>query len=483
MKVIGYGWGRRETRRNSWELVGTHPNTDKIQKIRVHPRSSASQKSAVIFGAGSVGRGFLGQLFTESGYEVVFVDVDGALVEALNRRGSYTLRLSGVGTVEELTVGPVRAVNRLDAERVAAEVARASLLATAAGARALPDVARSIAAGLDERWAVGGWQAGKPAPLLAAHPLVEGRGRQAGKPAPLNVIICENLRDAPALLRGYVRDALPDALKPYVQARVGSVPLLPRSPAPLPHVQARVGFVPAVVARMSPVPTREQRAADPTLIVAEPYKVLPVDRAAFVGEIPRVVGMEPVAPFAAYVERKLYVHNAAHAMLGYLGYRRGLAYGYEALDDPWVRPLLDQALDEAGRALVAEHGFEPQALQAHVQDILARLANRALADPVGRLARDPLRKLAPDDRLVGAARLAEKHAIRPEALAWGIAAALAYDDPADPDAVELQAHLAQEGLAETLRTVCSIQPGEPLADLVSKIYWTQMNADFRRLKR
>jgi len=381
--------------------------------------------TAVIFGAGSVGRGFLGQLFSESGYEVVFVDVDEPLVEALARRGSYTLRLSGIEKVEDLTIGPVRAVNGLHTGQVAAEVAKASLMATAVGARALAVIAKSIAAGLAQRW-------------------------EAGQTTPLNVIVCENLHDAPDLLRGYVRETLPDALKPCLRGRVG--------------------FVPAVIARMSPVPTSEQRSANPTLIVAEPYKVLPVDREAFVGDIPQVVGMETVTPFTAYVERKLYIHNAAHAMLGYLGYCRGYAYGYEALDDPWVRPLLDQALDEAGRALVAEHGFDPQALQEHVQDILARFANRALADPIGRLARDPLRKLAPGDRLVGAARLAERHAIRPEGLAWGIAAALAYDNPDDTHAMELQTRLAQEGLGGILGYVCDIREDEPLADLVCRRY-------------
>jgi mannitol-1-phosphate 5-dehydrogenase len=383
------------------------------------------RSTAVIFGAGSVGRGFLGQLFNESEYEVVFVDVDEPLVEVLARRGSYTLCLAGIEKVEDLTISPVRAVNGLHTGQVATEVARASLMATAVGARALAAIAKSIAAGLAQRW-------------------------EAGQTTPLNVIVCENLHDAPALLRGYVREALPDALKPYVRERVG--------------------FVPAVIARMSPVPTSEQRAADPALIVAEPYKVLPVDREAFVGDIPQVIGMEPVVPFTAYVERKLYLHNAAHAMLGYLGYCRGYVYGYEALDDPWVRPLLDQALDEAGRALVAEHGLDPQALQEHVQDLLARFANRALGDPIGRLARDPLRKLAPGDRLVGAARLAERHGIRPEGLAWGIAAALAYDNPDDTHAVELQTRLALEGLGGILPYVCDIQEDEPLADLVRSRY-------------
>jgi len=394
-----------------------------LLKTKMMP--TPQRPTAVIFGAGSVGRGFLGQLFSESGYDVVFVDVDAPLVEALNRRGSYTLRLASMEKTEDLTIGPVRALHGADTGQVARAVAQASLMATAVGARALPAIAQPIAAGLAQRW-------------------------EAGESAPLNIIVCENLHDAPELLRGYVEGALPEGLRPLVRERVG--------------------FVPAVIARMSPVPTPEQRAADPCLIVAEPYKVLPVDRLAFVGPIPNIVGMEAVTPFIAYTERKLYIHNAGHAILAYLGYRRGCAYGYEALTDPCVRPLLDQALDEAGRALIAEHGFAPEALREHVQDLLHRFANQALADPISRLARDPLRKLAPGDRLVGAARLAEKHGIVPEGLAWGIAAGLAYDDPHDEHAVALQARLAQEGLEQTLQAVCGIRPSESLSLLVRSRY-------------
>ena len=382
---------------------------------------------SVVFGAGSVGRGFLGQLFSESGYEVLFVDVDEPLVEALARRRSYTLRLAGIEEVVELTIGPVRAVDGRRSGHVAADVAMAALVATAVGARTLPVIARSIAAGLARRWAMS----------------EAASGRTEVKP--LNVIVCENLRDAPDLLRGYVRDALPDGMRPHL---------------------AQVGFVPAVIARMSPLPTPEQRASDPSLIIAEPYKVLPVDREAFVGGIPDIVGMVPVVPFVAYVERKLYIHNAAHAMLGYLGYYRRHAYGYEALADTWVRPLLDQALGEASRALIAEHGFEVVALREHVEDLLARFANRSLGDPISRLARDPLRKLAPNDRLAGAARLAQRHGVRPEGLAWGIAAAVAYDNPDDAHAVELQARLARDGLSQVLQAVCGIGVDEPLAALV-----------------
>ncbi len=383
------------------------------------------QPSAVIFGAGSVGRGFLGQLFSESGYHVVFVDVDLVLVEALNRRGSYTLRLAGVSGVEDVTIGPVRAVDARQVEQVAKEVAGAVIMATAVGARALSAIATPIAAGLAQRWS-------------------------GGESTPQNIILAENLHDAPDVLRHHVAEGLPEAFRPLLGERVG--------------------FVASVIARMSPVPTPEQRAQDPTLIVAEPYKVLPVDRDAFVGPLPQIVGMYAVSPFVAYTDRKLYIHNAGHAMLGYLGYRRGYTYGYEALRNPRINALLNQALTESSCALQAEHHLDAVALAENVQYLLDRFANRALGDPISRLARDPLRKLAPGDRLVGAARLAEKHGITPLGLSWGIAAGLAYDDPDDPHAVELQTIVRDAGFDGALEKICGIHRDEPLAQLVRERY-------------
>lgn len=394
-----------------------------------------NRETAVIFGAGSVGRGFLGQLFSESGYDVVFVDVDDPLLAALQARGAYTLHLAGVVTEETLTIEPVRAVDGRDAGAVAAEVAGAALMATAVGARALPAIAKPIARGLALRW-------------------------EGGDTSPLNVVICENLHDAPELLAGYLTTALPEAHRS--------------------HLGDRVGLVPAVIARMSPAPTAEQRAADPALIVAEPYKVLPVDREAFAGAIPDVVGMEAVAPFEAYTARKLYLHNAAHAILGYLGYRRGHVYGYEALEDGWVRARMAQGLRAAAAALIAAYDFEPVALREHVDYLLVRFANRALGDPVARLARDPLRKLAPHDRLVGAARLAEAQGIDPEGLAWGIAGALAYDNPDDDHAVELRRRVAEQGAAQVLAGVCGIDPGEHLGQQVLARYGDLTREDVKR---
>jgi len=382
-------------------------------------------EKAFVYGAGSVGRGFLGQLFSESGYQVTFVDVIGPLIEALRRRGAYTIRLVDGDNVEEVTVGPVTGLLAEEQDAVAEAVAQASLGATAVGARVLPRIAPAVAEGIRLRLE-----------------------RQVGEP--LNIIVCENLKDAASIFRGMVCEHL--------------------SPETVEYLDEHVGFVETVIGRMVPELPRELAEREPSLIVAEPYKELPVDRAAFVGAIPEVVGMQAVSDFAVYTARKLYLHNAGHAILGYLGYKKGLTLGYEALEDADIRPILDGALDESVRGIAAHYGTEESWLREHVADLLRRFANRALADPVKRLARDPLRKLAPEDRLVGAARVARYGGIVPVNLAWGIAGALAYDEPTDSMAVRLQEQIAAQGVARVLGSVCEIAPSEGLGVAVLTRY-------------
>jgi mannitol-1-phosphate 5-dehydrogenase len=379
------------------------------------------QKSAVVFGAGNVGRGFLGQLLSESGYAVVFVDIDEPLISALNVRHAYTIRLVDTDHAEEVAISPVRALHAKDVGTVAQALTEADVAATAVGVRALPHVAPLVAAGIARR-------------------------AESSAQDPLNIIICENLKDAAATFRRLVSEHLDADLDAYLEACVG--------------------FVDTVIGRMVPPPTPEMRAQDPSLILVEPYKELPVDRCGFVGPIPEIVGLEPCENFAAYTACKLYIHNCGHAMLGYLGHLRGYTFGYQALEDAAIRALFERALSESKDGIVAAHSVDPAWLEAHIADLGRRFANRALGDTTFRLARDPLRKLSPEDRLVGAARLAEKAGTKPEALSWGIAAGYRFDAADDPQAVSLQQRTAEEGFDTVLADVSGIEAGEPLAALV-----------------
>lgn len=378
-------------------------------------------KNAIIFGAGAIGRGFIGQLFSESGYAVTFVDVDQVLLDALNRRGAYTIRLATNERSDEVRVGPVRALHATDREAVAEAAARAEIGATAVGAAALKHIAPRIAEGIVRR-------------------------SQAGIRAPLNIIVCENLKGAAAVLRDLVRSALPADHHGFMAEQIG--------------------FVDTVIARMAPPLTPELRAQDPSLILVEPYSELPVDRAGFVGEPPAIVGMIPYAPFAFFTERKLYIHNAGHAVLAYLGYQAGYEYGYEALADATIYPQVHGAMMESALALTRKYHPPAGALEANIADLLARFANRALGDTILRLGRDPIRKLAPSDRLVGAARNALAQGVTPTHLVTGIAAALRFDHPDDPIAQELQARLRKEGIGSVLQDVCGLTPDEPLFAMI-----------------
>jgi mannitol-1-phosphate 5-dehydrogenase len=381
-------------------------------------------KQAIIFGAGNIGRGFMGQLFSESGYEVTFVDVDRPLLDTLNERGRYTIRLVTNDQTEEVTVGPVQALHSGDLDAVAEAVSRAEIGATAVGAGILKHIAPAVAAGIARR-------------------------AQLRISTPFNLILCENLHGAAAIFRAMVLAALPAEHNAYLAASIG--------------------FVDTVIARMVPPLTPELRAQDPSLILVEPYKELPVDRDSFVGAPPPIVGMIPFSPFAFFTDRKLYIHNAGHAVLGYLGYLAGYEYGYQSLADDEIYLQARGAMEESALALTRKYRPAPGALMANIEDLLHRFGNRALGDTILRLGRDPVRKLAHSDRLVGAALNALAQGVTPVHLVTGIAAGLRFAHPDDPVAQHVQVQLDQ-GIERVLAEVCGLAADEPLARMIVERY-------------
>lgn len=379
-------------------------------------------KQAVQFGAGNIGRGFLGQLYFESGYHTTFVDVVDGLVEALNRRGEYPLRIVGE-TQRTLTIGNVSAIHANDVDAVAEAVARADLASTAVGVSVLPHIAPLIAAGVERRF-------------------------DDADAAPLNFIVCENLIGAEPFMRNHVRGHL---AAQYHQA-----------------LHERVGFVEASIGRMVPIMTPEEIAEDPLLVCVEPYCELPVDAAGFRGPAPPLENMQLRPNFEAYVERKLFVHNMSHATAAYLGYLRGHEYVWQAVEDETVRHEVEAALAETCRGLVAKHNLDLDDLDTHAADLLRRYGNRALGDQIARIAKDPIRKLGPKDRLIGAGLMCLEQGIDPAHVAFAAAAAIRYDHAEDPAAQTLQKLVEDKGVQGVLKGVCGIDLNGRLATLIEE---------------
>ena len=60
-------------------------------------------KKAVMYGAGNIGRGFIGALFSQSVYSVSFIDIAKPVVNGLNEAHSYPLRLVSGDQKEDYT--------------------------------------------------------------------------------------------------------------------------------------------------------------------------------------------------------------------------------------------------------------------------------------------------------------------------------------------------------------------------------------------
>ena len=388
-------------------------------------------KKAVMYGGGNIGRGFIGALLSQAGYEVTFVDVAEPVVNELRERRCYPVRYVSSEGKTDVVVENVTAVNGNDTEAAAAAIAECDIMATAVGARILKFIVPNIVAGLRRRWKEGG--------------------------GPLNIIICENLMDANKVLEGMLKEQLTgDECRTFDE---------------------NVGLVEASIGRMVPVQTDEMKDGEPLRVCVEKYGYLPVDKAAFKGEIPKIDHMVPFEPFDFYIKRKLYIHNMGHATCAYLGDLKGLSYIYEAIGVPEIRIIVQNAMLESALALSRKYNVDLGDIQLHITDLLGRFTNAALKDTCQRVGGDPARKLSPADRLIGSSLTAMEQGITPVYISVGTAAAI-YRFIKESD----QPEQSKERAVQVLKSVSGLEETSALAEMILSYYsMIQDGADAAKL--
>ncbi|GAA1104480.1 mannitol-1-phosphate 5-dehydrogenase [Nesterenkonia jeotgali] len=372
---------------------------------------------AVHFGAGNIGRGFVGTLLHEGGYEVVFSDVAAPLVDALSAAQSYTVHEVGAGGVDR-KVENFRAINSEDdPEAVAAEVAAADVVTTAVGPAILRFIAPHVLAGLLQR--------------------------PAGA-EPLQVMACENALGATDTLRGHIQDLAGDQWE---------------------QLSARAVFANTAVDRIVP-----GQPADAGIdVTVEPFYEWAIESGPFGANRPHIPGAHFVQDLGPYIERKLFTVNTGHAAAAYLGSRAGRSKIAEALADEAVFAGVRAALEETSALLVAKHGFAEAEMAEYRETILQRFRNPELPDTVDRVGRQPLRKLSRHERLIGPAVQAQERGLRVEGLLAVIEAALHFESAEDEQAQQLQ-KLLTELDAEALTTeVTGLGPADPLFSRVREL--------------
>ena len=332
-------------------------------------------REILIFGAGNIGRSFVGQIFSRAGYHITFADVDAELNKNLNRRGGYeVVHRHPDGHDERLEIGPVSAVHSNDHPALEAVLRRVPLVATSVGATILPRV--------------------------IPHLTGEARRRATEGLPPFNLILAENIHGAGDTLRSAMMEAL---------AETGSAG---GYSATSPH-GAAPGILECSVGKMVPLISLEARRREPTTVYAEAFNTLLVDARGWNGPPPEVPEIRLVEPIQAWVDRKLYIHNFGHAAAAYLGFQRNPEWTYirEAVQDPGVHRTVREAMATNGEALMLEYPgvFTTGEITEHIDDLLYRFASPSLGDTVFRVGRDLPRKLAPGDRTRRPLRLRLRH--------------------------------------------------------------------------
>ena len=362
-----------------------------------------TRRRVAVFGAGNIGRGLLGWLFGRAGWEVVFVEVAPGLVDLLNRQGSYRVIVVGSRSRSTEPVEGVRGVDGTDVDTAAAAVASAELVCTAVGPRILERVAPTIAAALSRK---------------------ENRVR--------NVLACENADPNTAVLRQ------------HVESQIGQAP--------------GVGFPETLVDRVVP-----GSAGTDLSVEVEARFEFKVAADAWVGRHPGVAGLELVHDLGSHRTRKLWLVNGLHAASAFLGLAAGHETIAQAVSDPRIRPRLEEMVGTMAAVLSSQSGeWSAGELAGYGRSNLERFAGAALVDPVRRVARNPLLKLGPGERLVGPARLAACAGLPVGAFCDAIVAGLALRDEQVEGVEELVDALAAGGW----ESVVGPEPDEHLTNLL-----------------
>lgn len=377
-------------------------------------------KQAVHFGAGNIGRGFIGEILFENGFEITFVDVNETIIDALNQRHAYEIEIAEEGK-RHIAVSGVRGINnRQHPEEVVAALATADLVTTAIGPNILPFIAGLVAEGIEAR-------------------------RQAGNTQPLDVLACENMIGGSAFLYEEVKKHL--------------------SEKGLAYAVEFVGFPNAAVDRIVPAQSHE----DPLFVVVEPFNEWVVETQGMKNPDLKLEGVHYEADLEPFIERKLFSVNSGHATSAYTGAHFGATTILEALQNPEVKSKVEAVLAEIRSLLIAKWGFDEQALVDYHKVIISRFENPYIVDDIARVARTPIRKLGYDERFIRPIRELRERGLSYDNLLATVSYIFGYKDETDEQSVQLQALLQEKSLPEVVAEVTGVTDPALIAEIVAII--------------
>ena len=377
--------------------------------------------NALHFGAGNIGRGFIGLLLAQNGFQVTFADVSEVLIDAIKKEGKYRVILADESH-EAIPVEGVFGINSAkEPEALKEAVLKADLITTAVGVNIVPHIGRSLLEGIKERL-------------------------HQGNVTPFSIIACENAVGATKVLKEALYEGLSEDEKSLADMYIG--------------------FPNSAVDRIVPIQNNE----DLLDVQVEPFFEWVVEEDAVKGDLRSLIGVHYVKDLAPYIERKLFTVNTGHAATAYFGLLKGHGTVLQAMKDEEVETAVRGVLKETSAYIVKSYGFDEKEHKAYVEKILGRFENPYLSDDLTRVARSPIRKISPSDRFVKPALGLISLGLEPKHLARAIAALLLYVNEEDLESMVLQKDLKELGLSEVLKKYAGLSEEDSLAKLIKNEY-------------
>ncbi|MFR3684736.1 MAG: mannitol-1-phosphate 5-dehydrogenase [Enterococcus sp.] len=375
---------------------------------------------AVHFGAGSIGRGFITDLLHDSGYEITLIDVNEQLNHQINQTHSYHLYVIE-DNYQEKTIDRVNALSPIkETEKVIQEIVSADILTTAVWADNLSKVAPTISEGLYQR-------------------LLESKKR-------INVLACENAMFNSEILKKEILK-----LGQLNEEQLEQVASFPNT----------------AVDRMV---LEDERNGKKVINIGVDFE-LAIERNKLVDptSLP-IKGAEYTDNLVKYIERKLYIINCGHAWSGYVGAIKGYKVMSDIFADEQLVEATREVMGESASLLIKKYGFAKEDLESYIDFAIRRFQTPGVVDTVARVCRSPIRKLEPNERLVGPANQCEKNQLTNDRLLEGIAAVFLFDNPDDQQSRELLTYVEEHGVSEAVTYYTDLPPEDSMHQKIVKKY-------------
>ncbi|MCM8805732.1 MAG: mannitol dehydrogenase [Candidatus Omnitrophica bacterium] len=381
-------------------------------------------KKVMHFGAGNIGRGFFGQLYYESGYHIVFVDVVDEIVRTINQQKGYQIWIVG-NEIEKVHIDNISCISLSNHKDVIEESKEINLFSISVGVNNVKNLV----------------------PVIAE--IIKTKA-VSKKDSFMNIIIGENMKNASEILGRQLIQFF--------------------SPEERDFFEKKVGLVETVLGRMIPIVSEQLKKQHSLIVLVEPYKTMPVAKRMFKGELPDVNGFLFVDDIEPYEAMKLYIHNFTHAAFAYAGYQKNYTFIWEAVADEKIKNTVEKAYIEVQQAICKKYKMGIEQLDNYYNDLLERFSNKKLGDTVVRVGREPIRKLGFEDRIIGAARLCHEMNIKPEYICFFAACCLHYNQIHDDESQKLQNLLKTYGIDYVIENICGLQMSHEIAQLIKSNY-------------